>query len=122
MSRVAHHDDDQGRLPEGMRRVCYDADTNVYTFRDANGRYWESAPGNQYGKLSRVGQSSAAEQDFRSRNPQFFPPSRDGESVAESDDGSLETMDLEAQASIVKDRACLAILARLWNALMRSWE
>jgi hypothetical protein len=54
MSRFSHYDTDEERLPEGMRRVGYDADTQVYTFQDADGSYWESAPGCQYGQLTRV--------------------------------------------------------------------
>ncbi|KAH8168511.1 lysM domain-containing protein [Sarocladium implicatum] len=55
MSRFSRYDTDEERLPEGMTRVGYDADTQVYTFQDADGSYWESAPGNQYGQLTRVG-------------------------------------------------------------------
>ncbi|POR32422.1 Peptidoglycan-binding LysM domain protein [Tolypocladium paradoxum] len=55
MPRYSHYDTDEERLPEGMTRVGYDADTQVYTFQDADGSYWESAPGCQYGRLTRVG-------------------------------------------------------------------
>ncbi|KAM5356817.1 hypothetical protein ACJ41O_003463 [Fusarium nematophilum] len=55
MSRFSHYDTDEERLPEGMTRVGYDADTQVYTFRDADGSYWESAPGSRYGQLTKVG-------------------------------------------------------------------
>lgn len=55
MSRFSRYDTDEERLPEGMTRVGYDADTQVYTFQDADGSYWESAPGSQYGQLTRVG-------------------------------------------------------------------
>ncbi|KAG5984815.1 hypothetical protein E4U55_003033 [Claviceps digitariae] len=54
MSRPSACDSDQDRLPEGMRRVGYDADTQVYTFQDGDGSYWESVPGCQYGQLTRV--------------------------------------------------------------------
>ncbi|KAI0476822.1 carbohydrate-binding module family 50 protein [Xylaria cf. heliscus] len=54
MTRWSEYDTDEERLPEGMQRVGYDADTQVYTFRDADGSLWESAPGNQYGRLRRV--------------------------------------------------------------------
>ncbi|KAF4472793.1 peptidoglycan-binding [Fusarium albosuccineum] len=57
MSRFSRYDTDEERLPEGMERVGYDADSQVYTFRDADGSYWESAPGNQYGRLSKVGEA-----------------------------------------------------------------
>ena len=54
MGRWSHLDSDEERLPEGMTRVGYDADTQVYTYRDSDGSYWEGAPGCQYGKLRRV--------------------------------------------------------------------
>lgn len=56
MSRFSRYDTDEERLPEGMTRVAYDADTQVYTFQDADGSYWESAPGNQFGQLTKVGE------------------------------------------------------------------
>ncbi|KAJ8120284.1 hypothetical protein ONZ43_g2966 [Nemania bipapillata] len=54
MARWSEYDTDEERLPEGMQRIGYDADTQVYTFRDAQGGIWESAPGSQYGHLRRV--------------------------------------------------------------------
>jgi len=44
---------DDYRLPEGMRRVAYDADSQVYTYQDEEGQYWEGEPGNRYGELHR---------------------------------------------------------------------
>ena len=54
MGRWSHYDTDEERLPEGMQRIGYDADEQIYTYRDADGSIWESAPGNQYGRLTRV--------------------------------------------------------------------
>ncbi|SPO03161.1 uncharacterized protein DNG_05843 [Cephalotrichum gorgonifer] len=54
MGRFSYLDTDEERLPEGMKRVGYDADTQVYTYRDTDGSYWEGAPGVRYGKLFRV--------------------------------------------------------------------
>lgn len=54
MSRFSRYDTDDERLPEGMERVGYDADTQTYTYRDSDGSYWEGAPGNQYGQLTQV--------------------------------------------------------------------
>ncbi|KAH7402244.1 hypothetical protein DE146DRAFT_460006 [Phaeosphaeria sp. MPI-PUGE-AT-0046c] len=54
-------DQDQSRLPEGMERVGYDADTERYTFRDADGSLWESAPGSRYGQLRPMGQRASPE-------------------------------------------------------------
>ena len=38
-------DSDDERLPDGMRRTGYDADTQTYTFRDARGAYYEGPAG-----------------------------------------------------------------------------
>lgn len=54
MARWSEYDTDEERLPEGMQRIGYDADTQIYTFRDQEGAIWESAPGNQYGRLRRL--------------------------------------------------------------------
>lgn len=53
-SRYADMDSDEERLPEGMVRIGYDADTQVYTFRDADGGLWEGPPGSRYGSLTKV--------------------------------------------------------------------
>jgi hypothetical protein len=45
---------DHGRLPEGMKRIGYDHDTERYTYRDQDGSIWQGEPGSQYGKLSLV--------------------------------------------------------------------
>ncbi|KAH8787714.1 LysM-domain-containing protein [Hyaloscypha finlandica] len=57
MSRWSPEDSDEGRLPEGMQRVGYDADTQKYSYRDQDGSYWEGAPGARYGVLHRSGSS-----------------------------------------------------------------
>ncbi|KAK2595845.1 hypothetical protein N8I77_013638 [Diaporthe amygdali] len=53
-SRYTELDTDEERLPEGMVRVGYDADTQVYTFRDADGSLWEGPPGSRYGHMTKV--------------------------------------------------------------------
>ncbi|KAF9782140.1 hypothetical protein BJ322DRAFT_197307 [Thelephora terrestris] len=47
-------DSDEYRLPEGFRRVGYDADERRYYFHDGNGQTWRSEPGNEYGLLTRA--------------------------------------------------------------------
>jgi hypothetical protein len=42
------------RLPEGMQRVAYDADTQVYTFRDDNGKLYQGSPRARYGRLTPI--------------------------------------------------------------------
>ncbi|KAF3760327.1 hypothetical protein M406DRAFT_52969 [Cryphonectria parasitica EP155] len=54
MPRRFDYDTDEERLPEGMVRVGYDADTEVYTFRDTDGSLWEGPPGCRYGRLTKV--------------------------------------------------------------------
>ncbi|KAK3368525.1 hypothetical protein B0H63DRAFT_488626 [Podospora didyma] len=59
MGRWSHLDTDEERLPSGMKRIGYDADTQVYSYRDSDGSYWEGAPGCQYGKLHRATEQHA---------------------------------------------------------------
>lgn len=51
-TRCSHKIQDEHRLPHGMERVGYDADTQTYTYRDrAEGRYYEGESGARYGVL-----------------------------------------------------------------------
>ncbi|KAN0097922.1 hypothetical protein V8E55_002368 [Tylopilus felleus] len=52
--RFSQFNEDTYRLPEGMRRIAYDADTQRYTFRDRSGQLYQSAPGEEYGVLRPV--------------------------------------------------------------------
>lgn len=61
MSRFSRYDTDEGRLPDGMSRVGYDSDTQVYTYQDSDGSYWESPAGHEYGQLTRVGGDTASD-------------------------------------------------------------
>lgn len=50
-----HYLEDEYRLPEGMVRVGYDADTQQYTFRKGN-ELWLGQPGSYYGgELTKIG-------------------------------------------------------------------
>ena len=40
-------------MPEGMKRVGYDADTQKYYFRDENGDLWEGPEGQEYGVMTK---------------------------------------------------------------------
>lgn len=37
-----------------MRRIAYDADTKIYTFRDSEGKLFNGPPGEEYGILTPV--------------------------------------------------------------------
>ncbi|ETW86619.1 hypothetical protein HETIRDRAFT_413020 [Heterobasidion irregulare TC 32-1] len=50
MGRWTQYDEDDYRLPDGMKRVGYDSDTGKYYFRDRDGSLWE---GSEYGEMQR---------------------------------------------------------------------
>lgn len=74
MGRWSQYDTDDERLPEGMTRIGYDADSQTYTFRDADGSVWESAPGNQFGSLTRVSGPPAQPKSFGDDDVEAAPP------------------------------------------------
>lgn len=49
-----------------MQRVGYDADTQAYTYQDADGTIWEGEEGSQYGPLHRFGQKPSFASDVSS--------------------------------------------------------
>jgi len=57
MGRWTQFDEDSSRLPEGVTRVAYDADTHRYTFRTDNGELLIGRPGEVYGKMSPLSDS-----------------------------------------------------------------
>ncbi len=57
-----------------MTRVGYDADTQVYTFQDEDGSYWEGAPGCEFGQLTRAGQGRTEAGDDADDTEPFLPP------------------------------------------------
>ncbi|OWP01681.1 LysM-domain-containing protein [Marssonina coronariae] len=89
MSRWNADDDDSRRLPSGMRRTGYDADTQTYSYRDADGGTWEGAPGGQ-------GPRAATAADVSSfipnpnPNPNPAPKSTQGEPPGCERDGEGE--------------------------------
>jgi hypothetical protein len=52
--RWADEDSDVERLPDGMTRIGYDADTQVYSFRGADGSIYEGPAGGRYGPMTLV--------------------------------------------------------------------
>ncbi|KAI6003486.1 hypothetical protein F5J12DRAFT_722481 [Pisolithus orientalis] len=45
---------DSYRLPEGVKRIAYDADSQRYLFRDRLGQLYQNEPGDEYGVLQPV--------------------------------------------------------------------
>jgi len=54
MGRWSQYDEDDYRLPEGIKRVGYDADSGKYFFRDEEGHIWEGQEGARFGEMTRV--------------------------------------------------------------------
>ncbi|KAJ7292553.1 hypothetical protein C8J57DRAFT_1266307 [Mycena rebaudengoi] len=54
MGRWTQYDEDEHRLPAGMERIGYDADTGRYTFRGGDGSVWQGAQGAQFSEMTRV--------------------------------------------------------------------
>ncbi|KAJ3525756.1 hypothetical protein NMY22_g10441 [Coprinellus aureogranulatus] len=53
-------DEDDYRLPEGMKRIGYDSDEGRYYFRDSDGSIWRGAEGAEYGELTKVSEAPAS--------------------------------------------------------------
>ncbi|PPQ84056.1 hypothetical protein CVT26_013949 [Gymnopilus dilepis] len=51
MGRWTQYDEDEYRLPEGMKRVGYDMDSGRYTYRDSGGKYYMGGEGARYGEM-----------------------------------------------------------------------
>jgi len=54
MGRWTQYDEDDYRLPEGMKRIGYDADTMQYSFRERDGNVWKGPEGAEFGEMTRV--------------------------------------------------------------------
>lgn len=51
MGRWSQFNEDSTRLPVGITRIAYDADTTRYMFQDMHGRRYIGAPGEEYGVM-----------------------------------------------------------------------
>jgi len=51
MGRWTQYDEDEHRLPDGLERVGYDADTQTYHYKDSNGGLFKGEPGARYGVI-----------------------------------------------------------------------
>ncbi|KAF5311846.1 hypothetical protein D9619_002522 [Psilocybe cf. subviscida] len=54
MGRWTQLDEDEHRLPEGMKRIGYDADEGRYYFRDGAGNVWRGGQRAEFGEMTRV--------------------------------------------------------------------
>ncbi|KAJ5042980.1 uncharacterized protein L3040_004369 [Drepanopeziza brunnea f. sp. 'multigermtubi'] len=93
--RWSEQDSDEARLPAGMRRVGYDADTQIYSYEDSDGSYWKGEPGSRYGTLHPCGNSTS--RMMRSESATSKPP------TIESGDENID-MRLEGTESTTPSR------------------
>ncbi|KIM69911.1 carbohydrate-binding module family 50 protein [Scleroderma citrinum Foug A] len=54
MGRWTQYDEDDYRLPEGVKRIGYDADSGRYYFRDREGLLFKGPEGSEFGELVQV--------------------------------------------------------------------
>ncbi|KAF9225218.1 carbohydrate-binding module family 50 protein [Gyrodon lividus] len=52
MGRWTQYDEDDYRLPEGVKRIGYDSDTGRYYFRDQEGLTYQGPEGSEFGELT----------------------------------------------------------------------
>ncbi|KAJ7701913.1 hypothetical protein B0H17DRAFT_167887 [Mycena rosella] len=71
MGRWTQFSEDSTRLPEGVKRIGYDADTGRYTFCDGEGNIYLGPPHEEYGSLTLVGKSARPPSSTNDR-PQAF--------------------------------------------------
>lgn len=65
---------DAYRLPEGMTRVGYDADTGRYTYRETTGKIYQGEPYSQYGVLRPIHDTPASSQPRRTSERKLDKP------------------------------------------------
>jgi len=85
MGRWSQYDEDDYRLPEGMQRVGYDADTQTYTYQARDGSSWEGAPGAKYGALRQVGAASEPSRASRAEELEQLPEAASATNNKETD-------------------------------------
>ncbi|TFK42134.1 hypothetical protein BDQ12DRAFT_353769 [Crucibulum laeve] len=54
MGRWTQYDEDDYRLPEGMKRIGYDSDSGRYYFRNSGGSVWQGPEGAEFGEMTKV--------------------------------------------------------------------
>ncbi|KAJ7507402.1 hypothetical protein B0H11DRAFT_202767 [Mycena galericulata] len=89
MGRWTQFDEDSTRLPEGMKRIGYDADTSRYTFSDREGNIYMGPAHEEYGFLTLVGKSTRTPAVVNDR-PHAF---------ASEDSGSDLTVEVQSPGS-----------------------
>ncbi|KAK4097861.1 hypothetical protein N658DRAFT_488852 [Parathielavia hyrcaniae] len=85
--------DDDDRLPEGMRRVAYDADTQTYTYESVNGAEYTGQAGQRHSDANNANPTtskyppSSSRKDRRGREGREEDGEEEGEEEEEGDVG-----------------------------------
>ncbi|MCJ1404064.1 hypothetical protein MMC11_007289 [Xylographa trunciseda] len=117
MGRWSHYDEDDYRLPNGMQRVGYDADSQTYTYQDSDGSYWEGAPGARYGGLRQVG--AASQLSSANRNPALEPIS---ESASTTKNKETDVPCSPREHHVQQDEDILSKYASLSSPKQKDWR
>ncbi|EIN14285.1 hypothetical protein PUNSTDRAFT_96027 [Punctularia strigosozonata HHB-11173 SS5] len=88
MGQWTQYDEDDYRLPEGMKRVGYDADTQTYYYRDQSGTLYQGPEGAQYGELRPVSDAPAPLAGTLGEDLEAAPTQRDGFAPLPTDENS----------------------------------
>jgi len=90
MGRWTQYDEDDYRLPEGMKRVGYDSDSGRYYFRDREGALYEGAQGAEFSDMTRVHSAPIAIQEEDENDDIEAAPSRtDGYQALATESGTI---------------------------------
>ncbi|KAJ7481775.1 hypothetical protein FB451DRAFT_1170923 [Mycena latifolia] len=94
MGRWTQFNEDSTRLPEGMKRTGYDADTARYTFCDREGNTYLGPPHEEYGSLTLVGKSKRRPSSSMDDRPQAFASGESRSSLYEPSNDELTCLPL----------------------------
>ncbi|KAG6852614.1 hypothetical protein C0991_010463 [Blastosporella zonata] len=78
MGRWTQEDEDDYRLPEGMKRTGYDADTGRYYFTDKDGSVWEGEEGTEFGEMTLISEATSSATRGRQEDIEAAPARADG--------------------------------------------
>ncbi|KAI0271438.1 hypothetical protein BC834DRAFT_442492 [Gloeopeniophorella convolvens] len=85
MGRWSQYDEDDYRLPDGMKRVGYDADSGKYLYRNKGGSLWEGQEGAQFGELTRGPDVPTAAHDGNDDDVEIGPTREGGYALVAGD-------------------------------------
>jgi len=88
MGRWTQYNEDDYRLPEGMKRIGYDSDTGCYYFKDRDGSIWRGEPGATFSEMTRVSSprpSVSEDRDLEGAESSTIPTRQDGYQLLTTD-------------------------------------